>query len=290
VAPSVNRQGPFLILPAPQPRDIAVRVSGLIATLPRSGSWLLADSLEATERVGQPAEFFRPDYLGHYRKAWGLRADASMPEYVAAALDRTASTQGVFTAKLHWYQFDWLTSCFDQDGSAPESVPTDLISDVFPGLRFVYLTRDDRSRQALSYYVATKSQDWFESDATAGRLTDDPDWAPDLQQVRFFEDAITRHETSWERVLGTTSCPVHQLSYEDLVADRQASVEAVLTFLEVEGAAEVVVPPPRIARQAGAFTDQWVERYNLLRDDLAPLTSDHVWSKAERAYIDPSAG
>jgi LPS sulfotransferase NodH len=288
-APPASRQGPFEIIPAPQPRGIDVRVSGLIATLPRSGSWLLSDGLAATGLVGQPAEFFRPDYLPRYRKAWGLAPGAAIEDYVRAALDRTASTDGVFTAKLHWYQFAWLIA--QVDIAVPGRPPsTDSIADLFPGLRFVYLTRNDRCRQAMSYYIATQSQRWFEQDPTAPRLTDDPDWQPDMQQVRFLDDAVTRHETAWETVLGVTECPVHQLSYEDLAEDRQSCLVEVLTFLEVENAVDVALPAPNIVRQSDASSDVWVERYRAVRDGLDPLTNAYTWSVETRSYIKVNEG
>ena len=50
--------------------DVAeVRTSGLIATLPRSGSWLLSEALQLTGLVGQPAEYFRPDFLSQFSRS-----------------------------------------------------------------------------------------------------------------------------------------------------------------------------------------------------------------------------
>ncbi|HTR70052.1 MAG TPA: Stf0 family sulfotransferase [Mycobacteriales bacterium] len=278
-------QGPFRILAAPDPRGTTITTCGLVATLPRSGSWLLSDALASTGLVGQPAEFFRPDYLAAYRRSWGLAADCSTTSYVEAAIDRTASDSGIFTAKLHWYQFEWLCEELAIELGV-ESPPTlDLIAPYFPQLRVIRLTRRDRARQALSYYVAIHSQRWFDHAPPAARLTDDPDWAPDLQQVRFLDDALANHESCWERVLASASAPTLTVAYEDLVADRELTLTTVLRFLGVEADPQLVSAPAGLSRQAGKYTDMWVRRYEGVRDLLQPLTSAHVWSDQVGGYV-----
>ena len=117
-----------------------------------------------------------------------------MAQFAAAAQDRTAAANGIFTAKLHWYQFAWLTDAIGNElGLGHVASATDL-APIFPGLRFVYLGRRDRASQGdvlprrdrVAGLVSARRR-------RAQRMTDDPDWRPDLQQVRFLEDALATH-------------------------------------------------------------------------------------------------
>src|SRR6516225_5679333 len=54
------------------------RVSALVCTLPRSGSWLLAEYLHNSDRAGTPEEYFRPDYYEWYLSRWGAARTMGM--------------------------------------------------------------------------------------------------------------------------------------------------------------------------------------------------------------------
>src|SRR5215831_13215213 len=71
----------------------------LICTLPRSGSWLLADAIERTGIAGRPREFFEPAVFEHAPGSPGAA------EQVARAYRKGTTDNGVFAAKLHWRQF-----------------------------------------------------------------------------------------------------------------------------------------------------------------------------------------
>src|SRR3954470_22077019 len=74
--------------------------SCLLATLPRSGSWLLADLLWRTRRVGEPHEYFRSDFTALWGAEWGLPEQVSYRDYVHTALSATQTVNGIFCAKV----------------------------------------------------------------------------------------------------------------------------------------------------------------------------------------------
>ena len=83
--------------------------SYLLCTVPRSGSWLLADLLEQTRRRRRPEEYFRPDHRMQWSAEWGIPVKGPYGRYVGAALANTVTGNGVFGVKTHWYQFEWFT-------------------------------------------------------------------------------------------------------------------------------------------------------------------------------------
>ena len=94
----------------------------------RSGSWLLADLCHQTGVLGQPEEYFRPDYRGHWSDEWGIGLDCSYGEYIVSAVGLTSSPNGVFGVKMHSYQMDWYLRQLRRTwGARPEDDDMDLL-------------------------------------------------------------------------------------------------------------------------------------------------------------------
>ena len=278
------QQGPLTITSRPSHKAVPVQRSALIATLPRSGSWLLADALLRTGKVGQPGEFFRADYRGWFAREWDLPADHTMRAYVDAALERTSSDTGVFSAKLHWYQFEWLVR--NLNGSAPsEGIAwTGQAAAAFPRPTFIYLFRLDKARQALSYYRAATTQQWFES-ANGSPRPDGTAETIDLQQVRYLEGALTRQERLWERFFERSAIDPLRVCYEEFVSAYPFTVVRILDALGIAARVEEVATAPAVRRQSDAGTELWLERYRAARDDLEPFGPDLVWSPEQVGYV-----
>ncbi len=170
-------------------------VSCFIATLPRSGSWFLAEALANTGRAGIPNEYFRSDFTTLWSSEWGLADNVPYQMYVAAAKERTTTANGVFSAKLHWYQFAWLRGQLVAESEPGDGSSSEAMNRLFPNLRYIFLWRRDTARQAVSYYRASVTQMWFLTyEQKHGVLAEDD---VDLQQIRWFEDVLLEHRDNW---------------------------------------------------------------------------------------------
>jgi LPS sulfotransferase NodH len=255
--------------------------SCLIAATPRSGSWLLAEILANTGVVGEPHEYFRPDFVGHWAAEWGLSASAGIRRYIAAAITCARSANGVFTAKLHWYQLLWLTTALAVEAGFPPEPPADL-ANWFPNPRYLLLLRRDKARQAISYYRAATSGVWFATD----EHTRSPDVVDcDFQQVRWFEDVLVDQETRWRTYLSRYDVTPLEVWYEDVVADRAGTVARVLELLGLPTADIAPLPSLRLRRQADAATARILDRYLAMRDGLAPKPADLGWHEDVRRFV-----
>jgi trehalose 2-sulfotransferase len=252
--------------------------SYLLCTVPRSGSWLLADLLEQTEIAGRPDEFFRPDTRKQWSQDWGIPFTAPYGRYVAAAIANTATANHVFGAKLHWYQLEWLTAQLRAlPGAAPGATPEALIARCLPRPRYVHLRRQDTVRQAISYYRASYSDRWFsvaEDDPEEGEiryirpipLPDKPDWG----HVRFLENLLITHEQRWNDFFRRAGIVPLEIWYEDLAADHEQALHRVLEFIGVQLPPGTPVPAPRLRKQANEDNDRLAEEYLAHRDSAVP--------------------
>jgi LPS sulfotransferase NodH len=250
--------------------------SYLLCCVPRSGSWLLADLLEQTGLAGRPEEYFRPDHRVQWSKDWGIPVKGPYGRFVRTALARTCTDNGVFGAKTHWYQFEWLTGELRTlPGANPAATDEALIEHWLPQPHYVHLRREDTVRQAISYYLAAYSDRWFhlaeeDQDPGGGRyirpvpMPGAPDWA----HVRFLEEAVISHEQRWTEFFARSGIVPLEVRYEDLSAAYEKTLSRVLDFLGVRVPPGTVLPAPRLKKQASDATERLTKEYLKHRDHV----------------------
>lgn len=261
--------------------------SVLICALPRTGSWLMCEALDLTELAGRPEEYFRPDYLALYLRQWGAPAGAPIAEYTQLCIEATSSDNGVFSAKLHWYQMNWLIQQLRSISRRRDVPAHELVGRQFPNVRYVHLARNDHARQALSWYRAIKTDRWFQIDGSAsphGELE------PDYQQVRWLEDLIDEHHAAWNDYFALAGVEPLRISYEQLVGDRERTVRRVMDELGVGLPNSYRLPHGRMRKQADGRSEDWLAKYLAVREGLMPRDIGVTWSAPQRRFATHESG
>src|ERR1700678_1547555 len=137
----------------------------LVTTTPRLGSWYLCDHLTQTGRVGVIQEYFHVNYVAALSQELGLTSTGITGEYIDRIRRTAAGENGVFGAKIHWLQMNQLVTALRHIHPAlarAGAAAPDLIESSLPDARYVYLTRRDKARQAISMFKAMRSDQWWE--------------------------------------------------------------------------------------------------------------------------------
>ncbi|MGO9198060.1 MAG: Stf0 family sulfotransferase [Acidimicrobiales bacterium] len=260
------------------PGAVLTRRSVVLCTQMRSGSWMLSDLCHQTGLLGQPEEYFRPDYRHHWSAEWGISTSDTYGLYIASAIRHTSTPNGVFGVKMHAYQMNWfLRQLRVTWGAEPGATDGELLERWLPRAAFVRLRRRDVARQAISYYRAAHSNVWFEireddpsaelhNPAEPPAFPDEPAWG----EIRYFENALTNQESGWTHFFESTGIEPLELSYEELVDQPGEAVQQILAFMEIQPPEGVEVRP-RLKRQADEETERWLERYLACRDTVTPV-------------------
>ena len=241
--------------------------SYIVCTLPRSGSWLLSESLEDTGLAGSPREWFNEVTEDEKFRDWGI---SSYADYLPRMLDLGSTPNGVFGVKCHWYQFAQMPAKLGRvPGCAGLETP-ELLAELFPGLRYVWLTRRDKARQAVSLYRARRTGQWWQiagyqpfSPAPASTESGSPAAPPfelDFAAIERLERIAVEQEAKWREHFDRAGVEPLVVAYEDLVEAFDPQVRRVLSFLDVE-IPEGLCIETRLRRQADALSEEWVERY-----------------------------
>lgn len=268
-------------MPYPAPSEgQSPRLSVVICTVPRSGSWLFCDGLLRSGVAGRPQEYFRPDWLHRFQEVGSLQFQnrfhqrdpwppAPRPglspgrrdihRFLAEVTAIGTTDNGVFSMKCHWFQAEDLLSRLRRSGrygSDPR------LHDVFPAIRYVRLTREDKSRQAISWYRAMNSNVWW----LTGRDMDTPPPRYDPQRITRLRSRLEDLERRWDAYLARCPGAPIRISYETLAGDYQGTMRRVLQELGL-WSPTVPVRQPRLTRQADTVTAFWATR---LAEDAGP--------------------
>ena len=233
------------------------RLSYLICATPRCGSNLLCEALENTGLAGVPREYFWDE--AHWTRKWGT---ARYSDYLHEVIKRSTTKNRVFGTKVMWGYFDAFVSRVRETpeyGRRNRSAH-DLLECLFPGLRYIWITRRDKVRQAVSFWKSLQTLVWF---SKAGIDPPPPLKEPvySFEAIDHFVQEIVMHEAAWQAYYDRHTIVPFAVIYEDLASAYEATALKVLDWLGVSCPPDLVFGPRLLEKQADDVSEIWVDRY-----------------------------
>ncbi len=243
---------------AARPRIMKPRSIYFICTSPRSGSSVISDCLEQTDVAGRPREFFQPYMMAALHDELARGTPAADCQVLSMIRNAGSTPNGVFAAKVHWLQLECARKAFGQVGDVG------AFTDEFPDARHIWLVRRDRVRQAMSYFRAVRSNEFY--DFTGDRGDDSADDAAcDWVAIERLIELFTHAETLWREYFERRGIEPLVLTYEDVAGDVPAVIPQVLEFLGIEAPPSTSRIAPRLHRQSNARIDAWIREFAAFR-------------------------
>lgn len=218
--------------------------------------------------AGYPEEYFpERDACGRVDVATGAalkdpdtwRSDWTSTPF-EQCLDRVlrsgTSPNGVFASKLKWVNMPYLDETLGTLQEQDSLSLAEHLDGLLPNLRYVWVTRRDKLRQAVSLVKARQSAQWKSTTAPrSGGL----DYSFHLIEVALRR--ILQEEWAWEEYFGQAGITPITVVYEDLTRNYESTVRRLLGDLEISLPRDYAFPAPRLDKQADAVSEEWVERY-----------------------------
>jgi LPS sulfotransferase NodH len=268
-------------------KEVAMRphTSYLICATQRSGSTLLCEALQNTGLAGWPEEYFqthkksgsiRPpeDYFKglNVTEMMSYLNDSSPPSlplpqedgqpyenFLNEVLKRGTTPNGVFGAKIMWAYFGGFISKLREIPRYRKVKGNNLLSTVFPNLHYIWLTRQDKVRQAVSLWKALQTWVWRQDDDTF----------PPSREPQFHFTAIDHlvhqieaDELAWRRYFRRQRIQPYIVVYEQLVSAYEETALDILRYLDIPLSRRPTFSERRMRRQADALSEEWVQRYH----------------------------
>jgi len=242
--------------------------SVVICTVPRSGSWLLAELLELSGCCGRPREYFRPDYEAIYAHEWLLAENYSFGDFLAGARAAGSTPNGIFAVKLHWSQYSSLLDRLNFPGAPGSPKGLNMIAEVFPRPTFVHLQRDDVAAQAISWFRAIYTDTWWDTREPSRPSPVLPEKLNKTHIVTItrLETTLKEHNVLWRQALDDSEHPVINVNYADLCDHYPATARRLMRELGLSSD-DAPLSPQRLRRQADNVSQAWLKCYLRSRKD-----------------------
>lgn len=224
----------------------------IVASSPRTGSYLLCEGLEATGIAGRPTEVFSPHFQNLWRERWAVEQTVGFAPYLRAALAYGTTSNGVYGVKIHWMHLDQLARDAKFSGNS-----ADVLAHLFPEARFIHIVRRDRRAQAISYFRALATNEWWRIEGLPNDQIRGSDPRLDVAAVLQLETALAGHERAWIAFFAERNIVPLTIQYEELADDYRGELARALDFLGVDVSAAQRVPEPRLVVQADDVTQHW---------------------------------
>ena len=232
--------------------------SYLVCSVQRAGSWLLCHALQDTGMLGIPAEYFHRADEQFWRARWQTGTEDG---FLSALRERPATANGVWGSKMMWNYFPdalarlraWPRLAVGPGASDPE-----VLAAAFPGLRYVWLRRGDKLRQAISWWRADVTGQWARMPATVPAAPPAFDREAIAGLVRYAEAC----EDGWRSWFAANFVDPLEITYEDMAEDLDKAVRDIAAFLDVSLPPDLGQIRPRMQRQADQHTDRFVQQFN----------------------------
>jgi len=243
----------------------------VICTSPRSGSTLLCRLLAATGVAGQPDSYFHEPSLLAWLADYGLNRDDFASEHDAlAAVFRAAIAEGsrdtgMFGLRLQRHSFDFFIDRLSALYPEPPT-QTGRFEAAFGRTGFVYLRREDKAGQAISYVKAQQTGLWHRApDGTElERLAPPAPPAYDGDRIAAVVAEMTAYDRKWEAWFADQGLSPLRITYDGLSAEPIGTLRTVLEHLGLDPEAARGVEPGT-ARLADQTTREWLARFRAER-------------------------
>jgi trehalose 2-sulfotransferase len=264
------------------------RSSYLVCATPRSGSTLLCEALANTGLAGRPREYFealrhsglprRPreyfeglddpevlDLLGEYSTLDTLPRRFAHGEeyarYLAQVFEEGTTPNGVFGAKVMWGYLDDFVGNLREIPAYKDLPVPELLATVFPDLRYISVTRQDKVRQAVSLWKAIQNSIWGQLEGAAAPRTG-RELVFHFAAIDHLVRRIETHDEAWRRYFAENNIPTFHVIYEEFVTSYESTTLDLLRYLHIEIPEGAVFKERRMKKQADALSEEWVQRYH----------------------------
>lgn len=239
--------------------------SYMICATPRSGSTLLCEALKNTGVAGNPDEYFGPMHVERWLAQWG---QLSKKEYLDRVLAHGMGINGVFGMKVmrsYWGNF---RQHLHQAVALPSTSDPALLNACFPNLKYIWITRRDKVRQAVSWLKFIQGAMWYwESDVP--QKVEVLEMRPEIISDFILQTAV--HESAWLAFFEQAGIQPHIVVYEDFVEAYEETAKDILNYLEIPYPKDLVFGKRRLKQQSDALTETWVAHFLALNKSYETL-------------------
>lgn len=194
---------------------------------------------------------------------------AQLRKFLADAFDRSRTSNGVAGFKIMWEQVRRLARKLGYPANSERFGFHDFSTLLPETTCFIWLTRRERVRQAVSLVKAVQSQCWISAEQERFEGFYVFDYVALARTMQMLEE----HDAMWREFFERNAIEPLKVVYEDVVHDRRAQLQRIADFVGYPIEAVCGVSDVNYRQQSEALNELWVERFEHIRSQGTGLRS-----------------
>lgn len=181
--------------------------------------------------------------------------------YLPRILRLGTSSNGIFGAKIMWGHLHDFLALHTGEGSLASSHRIDAsLRHIFPNLKYIYVTRESKLRQAVSLWIALQTQRWrLDSAIPSAETVREPTF--NFEAIDFLRRQLIEQDAAWRRFFITAGIAPLVLDYEQFSLDLPRALMRVVGFLKLGCGPFDGFIQPALVKQADSRSDEFVRMY-----------------------------
>lgn len=238
-------------------------INYLVCATHRSGSNLLCQALWHTGLCGYPQEFFSPTraeiIAGEH--ALGVDPDADYLGYLRALRAKRATPNGVFGGKIMWPHLALFREQLEKSAGIDAAGKGDaaLLREIYPGLRCLWMRRDDTLRQAISLWKAKQTHVYNSLQEGEVKPSRDPEF--DYDEIRKIVERFRKQDGAWSTFFEQNGMTPFEVHYESFVDRYEDTTRDIVDFLGVAIPADFHLEPLTYTKLSDGVNEDWHRRF-----------------------------
>lgn len=228
------------------------KISYLICFTPRSGSSLLCELFcYNTDLAGQPKEYFKI-FSQALREGQGIKE-------IKRIINSYQTINGVFGAKICWSQYQDFIKLAKSFPTFKNLSNQEIINSFLPQPFYIYLTRKDRIRQAISLWKSSQTDiwGWFAPEIVNYPKELKYSFIGILKCLR----EINQDNRAWENFFKSHKITPLRLEYETFITDLRKTIKDILDFIGVEQPKNLTRLKFYNQKMADEISEEWYQRF-----------------------------
>ena len=242
----------------------------------RNGSTVLCKGLEDTGVAGKPGEFFNVAEDSSLCEKYAVGSFAALRDKI---WELGTSPNGVFGIKhsLHAGRYGKIFEELKNLKGIPDDQSPDeeeLLGDLFPNCRHIFLTRRNKVRQAVSWWKAIQDNVWhLEAEQEHRNQEDFYEKNYDFAALSHLFKEATLRECAIQEYFSRYHIQPLTLVYEDFIENFKGTIQRIVDYLEID-AGDLRVKDLFYRKTADSDSEAWVQRF---REDLQQGMDGRIW-------------
>jgi len=185
------------------------------------------------------------------------------------------TSNGIFGAKIMWGHLHDFLELHTNDGSLASSHRIDAsLRGVFPNLKYVYVTRQSKLRQAVSLWIALQTQRWrLDLPIHKRKAAAEPIFH--FEAIDFLRRQLVEQDAAWRRFFAAAGIAPLTLEYEQFALNLSHTLMRVVEFLDIGCEPFHFFVRPSLIKQADCRSEEFVLMYESCVVDSARHIQEH---------------